>query len=301
MKGKRYEKMKNNLPALSMDNIKRKIYTIRGMQVMLDKDLAELYEVQAIRLREQVKRNKKRFPQDFMFQLTDSEADTMVSQNAIPSKKHLGGYRPYAFTEQGVASISGVLNSDRAIKMNIQIMRAFVAMRRFISANAQVFQRLDSVERKQIEHDNKFNEIFNAIQGKDIKPEKGIFFEGQIFEAYKFVSDIIRSAEKSIILIDNYVDDSVLTLISKRKRNVKAAIFTKEISKQFALDLEKHNSQYPPVEVKVFRQSHDRFLIIDNNDVYHFGASLKDLGKKWFAFSRFRKEAFKLIGRINAY
>ncbi|MFH1066210.1 MAG: ORF6N domain-containing protein [Nanoarchaeota archaeon] len=293
--------MVNNSLVLGADTIKSRIYTLRGMQVMLDRDLAELYEVRTIRLREQVKRNNDRFPPDFMFQLTDSEVKSMVSQNAIPSKKHLGGHRPYAFTEQGVAGISGVLASKKAIYMNIQIIRAFVAMRRFISANAPVFQRLDNVEKKQIEHDKKFNELFDAIQSRDIKPEKGIFFEGQVFDAYKFVSDIIRSAEKSIILIDNYIDDSVLTLFSKRNRHVKLIILTKEISRQLSLDLEKHNSRYPPIEIKEFKQSHDRFLIIDNKDVYHFGASLKDLGKKWFAFSKFGKEAFKLIERLDAY
>lgn len=283
---------------ISTDNIRSRIYTIRGMHVMLDKDIAELYEVRATRLREQVKRNKKRFPPDFMFQLTNSEVDVMVSQNAIPSKMYLGGHLPYAFTEQGVASLSGVLTNDKAIKVNIQIMRAFVDMRRFISANAQVFQRLDVVERKQIEHDKQINEIFDAIQDKDIKPEKGIFFDGQVFDAYKFVSDIIRSAEKSIVLIDNYIDDSVLTLLDKRKKNTQAIIFTKGLSKQLLLDLEKHNSQYPLIEIRDFRLCHDRFLIIDNKDVYHFGASLKDLGKKWFAFSKFGKEAFKLLDKL---
>ena len=287
--------MENNQLVL----IKSRIYTLRNIQVMLDKDLAELYEVKAIRLREQVKRNSKRFPSDFMFQLTVSEVELLVSQNAIPSKKYLGGHLPYAFTEQGVANLSSVLTNDKAIEVSIQIMRAFVAMRRFISSNAQIFQRLDAVEIKQIEHDQKFEEIFDAIQSKGIKPEKGIFFEGQIFDSYKFVSDLIRTAEKSIILIDNYIDDSVLTLFSKRNKAVQVTIFTKEISKQLLLDLAKYNSQYPLIEVKEFKQSHDRFMIIDNQDVYHFGASLKDLGKKWFAFSKFDKEAFNLLERLG--
>ncbi|MBS3122271.1 ORF6N domain-containing protein [Candidatus Woesearchaeota archaeon] len=152
--------MANNTLILSTDRIKSRIYTLRGMQVMLDRDLAELYEVKAIRLREQMKRNSKRFPSDFMFQLTNSEVDLLVSQNAIPSKKHIGGYLHYAFTEQGVANLSSVLTNNKAIEVNIQIMRAFVAMRRFISSNAQMFQRLDVVERKQIEHDKKFEEIY---------------------------------------------------------------------------------------------------------------------------------------------
>lgn len=291
--------MANELSVLSENDIRHKIRTIRGWQVILDKDLAELYEVKAIRLREQVKRNSKRFPLDFMFQLTVSEVEWLVSQNAIPSKKHLGGYLPYAFTEQGVANLSSVLNNDKAVEVNIHIIRAFVRMREFISSNAQIFQRLYTVERKQIEHDKKFDEIFDAIQSKGIKPEKGIFFDGQIFDAYKFVSDLIRSACKSIVLVDNYVDDSVLTLFSKRNKNVQVTIFTREISKQLSLDLVKYDSQYSPIEIKEFKNSHDRFLIIDNKAVYHFGASLKDLGKKWFAFSKFDKDAFTLLDRLG--
>jgi hypothetical protein len=292
-------KMTNNSLVLSAAKIRSRIHTIRGMQVMLDKDLAELYVIETRALKQAINRNKRRFPPDFMFVLTEEEAKAMVSQNVIPSKKHLGGALPYAFTEQGVANLASILKSNQAIEMNIQVMRAFVAMRHFISANAQVFQRLDSVEMKQIEHDKQINEIFDAIQDKGIKPEKGIFFDGQVFDAYNFVSEIIRSAEKSIVLIDNYIDDSVLTLLSKRNKNVQAIIFTKGLSKQLSLDLEKYNSQYPFIEIKEFKQSHDRFLIIDNKEVYHFGASLKDLGKKWFAFSKFGKEAFKLIDRLE--
>ena len=235
-----------------------------------------------------------------MFQLTDSEFDSLRSQFET-SKNSKGGrrYLPYVFTEQGVAMLSGVLKSDTAVRISIQIMTAFVAMRRFIASGVQVFQRLDNIEQKQIGYDKKFEQIFDAIESKDIKPEKGIFFDGQVFDAYKFASDLIRDAHNSIILIDNYIDDSVLTLFSKRNKNVLITIFTKEISKQLLLDLNKYNSQYPPIEVKEFKQSHDRFLIIDNKEVYHFGASLKDLGKKWFAFSKFDKEAFKLLDKLG--
>ena len=247
-----------------------------------------------------VKRNQKRFPPDFMLILTKDEINLLVSQNVIPSIKYLGGAFPYAFTEQGVANISSVLTSDKAIEVNIQIMRAFVAMRRFIASNAQVFQRLDTVEKKQIEYDKKFDKIFNAIESKDLKPEKGIFFNGQVFDAYSFVSNLIRTAKGSIVLIDNYVDDSVLTLFSKRNKGVNVTIFTKEISKQLRLDLKKYNSQYPFVKIKEFKKSHDRFIIIDNEEVYHFGASLKDLGKKWFAFSKFDKEALDILSKLNS-
>ena len=287
---------------IKKDDIQSCIYTMRGVQVMLDKDLAIFYGVKPIRLREQVKRNIKRFPADFMFQLTEEEVDLMVSQNAIPSKQYLGGYLPYVFTEQGVATISAVLTSERAIEVNNRIMRAFVAIRRFIATNAEVFQRLDAVERKQIEYkaetDQKFEQIFNALEEGSIKPKQGIFFDGQIFDAYQFVSDLIRTARKSIIVIDNYIDDEVLTVLSKANKKVQITILTKTISKQLALDVKKYNEQYPAITIKEFHNSHDRFLIIDGKTIYHFGASLKDLGKKWFAFSKFDKDAFKLLERL---
>ena len=174
-------------------------------------------------------------------------------------------------------------------------------MRWFISSNVEIFNRLDFVEKKHIEYDKNFQQIFDVLQSKNIKPEKGIFFDGQVFDAYTFVSNIIRQADTSIILIDNYVDDSVLTLLNKRNKKVQTTICTQTISKQLLLDLAKHNAQYPPIEVKEFEKSHDRFLIIDNKEVYHFGASLKDLGKKWFAFSKFDKEAVTLLYRLGIH
>jgi sugar-specific transcriptional regulator TrmB len=202
-----------------------------------------------------------------------------------------------------VASLSSVLQSQKAIDVNIQIMRAFVAMRRFIAANAQVFHRLDAVERKQIEYkeenDRKFEQIFNAIEERGIKAKQGIFFDGQIFDAYRFISDLIRSADKSIMIIDNYIDDTVLTHLAKRKKKVKATILTKAISKQLALDLNKFNEQYPAIEIIEFNNSHDRFLIIDNKTAYHFGASLKDLGKKWFAFSKMDIGAVEMLKKLK--
>ncbi|HSW53870.1 MAG TPA: ORF6N domain-containing protein [Ignavibacteriaceae bacterium] len=297
------KKSKDSLILYDSKAIQQKIYTIRDVQVMLDRDLAKLYQVKAIRLREQVKRNHKRFPIDFMFQLTKDEVDFMVSQNAIPSKKHLGGYLPYVFTEQGVANLSSVLKSERAIETNINIMRAFVAMRKFIINNAQLFQRIDTVEKRQLKHemetDEKFEKVFDALQKDKLDPKQGIFFDGQIFDAHKFVSDLIRKAEKSILLIDNYVDDSVLTLFTKRKKDVTVTIYTANLSKVLITDLKKFNAQYPKIEVKEFKQSHDRFMIIDDEDVYHFGASLKDIGKKWFAFSKFEKEALKILDKLN--
>ncbi len=289
--------MENN-HLMTPNHIGNKIYNLRGLQVMLDEDLAELYNVETRRLNEQVKRNSERFPEEFMFQLTESEFEILMSQIAI---SRWGGRRklPFVFTEQGVAMLSGVIKSETAVRISIQIMNAFVSMRKFISANTQLFQRLDFIEKKQIEYDQKFEQVFDAIQSKDLNPEKGIFFDGQIFDAYKFISDIIRTANQSLILIDNYIDDSVLTLLSKRNKEVKVIIFTKEISNQLSLDLKKYNSQYPSLEIKEFKQSHDRFLIIDNKEVYHFGASLKDLGKKWFAFSKFDKETFTILEKLG--
>ena len=178
-------------------------------------------------------------------------------------------------------------------------MQAFVQMRQFIAENAAIFKRLDMVERKQLEADEKFDRLFDALQNKQLTPKQGIFFDGQVFDAYTFVSDLIRSGKSSLVLIDNYVDDSMLTLLTKRKKGVKASIYTGKISKQLALDLKKHNAQYPSVEVKALKNVHDRFLLIDHKELYHFGASLKDLGKKWFAFSKLEFGAIEIINKLN--
>jgi hypothetical protein len=283
---------------ISQPHIESKILFVRDVQVILDKDLAVFYEVKPIRLREQVKRNPNRFPSDFVFQLTENEVDLLVSQNAIPSKQSLGGYLPYVFTEQGVAAVAGVLKSDKAAEVSIAIARAFVAMRKFLLNNASVFQRLDRLEIKQLQNEEQIGKIFQALEAGQPNPDMGIFFNGQVFDAYSFVSDLVKSAKSSIVLIDNYIDDSVLTLLSKRKANVSASIYTKEKSKALELDLKKHNTQYPPIEINAFADSHDRFLIIDNKELYHIGASLKDLGKKWFAFSRMDSLVNEILKRI---
>ena len=195
--------------------------------------------------------------------------------------------------------LAGVLRSETAVKMSIQIINAFVAMRRFILANAQLFQRLDILELKQLETDKKMDRVLNAIESKDILPKQGIFFEGQIFDAYKFTSNLFRSANESIIIIDNYIDDSVLTHLIKRKKNVKVLLLTRKISRSLAQDVEKFNRQYPEIEIKKFNNSHDRFIIIDNSEVYHFGASLKDLGKKWFAFSKMDIGVLDMLSKLE--
>jgi hypothetical protein len=283
---------------VKVEDITNKIYTLRDVHVMLDEDLARLYEVETRALNQAVKRNKDRFPDEFMFQLTEEEYKNLRSQIVI---SNWGGrrYLPYAFTEQGVAMLSAVLKSKTAVEVSIQIMKAFVAMRKFILNNAKIFARLEKAEYKLIEHDKKFDEVFNALENKEKISSQGIFFDGQIFDAYKFVSDIIRSAKKSIILVDNYIDDTVLALLTKRNANVKSLIIVNKITKLLQLDLEKHNSQYPAIEIKEVKNIHDRFLIIDENEIYHIGASLKDLGKKLFAFSKMNKDGLKILQKLN--
>jgi len=277
------------------DGIKNKIHTIRGQQVMLDRDLAELYGVETRVLNQAIKRNKERFPDDFMISLTRSEILNLSQIVISPKIKHAPNVN--VFTEQGIAILSGLLKSKRAIKINIQIIRVFVQMRKFISKNAELFQRIDRTEQKLLEHDVKFKEIFSALE--TTPPKKGIFYDGQVFDAYTFVSDLVRSAKSSIVLVDNYIDDTVLTLFSKRNKEVKVIIYTKHILKQLKLDLEKYNSQYSKIEIKEFKKAHDRFLIIDG-EVYHFGASLKDLGKKWFGFTKYDKKSIKLLDKLES-
>lgn len=290
----------NNNEIVNNKEIQNRIFTIRGTHVMLDEDLANLYEVETKVLNQAVKRNIERFPEDFMFQLTEDEHNLLRSQ-IVTSKEKRGGrrYLPYVFTEQGVAMLSAVIRSETAVKISIQIIKAFVAMRQFIASNARIFQQLDTLEIKQLETDKKIKQILAAMESKNIHPKQGIFYDGQIFDAYQFASDIIRTAKKSIILIDNFIDDDVLTLLSKKHSGVKVFILTKTISKQLELDIGKFNEQYPPLKIKQFGNSHDRFLIIDESFVYHLGASLKDLGKKWFAFSKMDIDAAELLMRIK--
>ncbi|PRM92009.1 DNA-binding protein [Arcobacter cryaerophilus gv. occultus] len=303
---------------LIIDNqtIQDKIYTIRGVQVMLDEDLAVLYGVETKNLNKAVNRNMDRFPEKFRFQLTQEEYDNLKFQIGTSSlnaslrsqfvtlEKQHGGrrYLPYVFTEQGVSMLSAVLRSKTAIEVSIKIIDSFVNMRKFLSQNASLFTRIDSIEKRQISYeiknDTKVDAILNAIEEKGTPQKQHIFYDGQIFDAYLFVSDIIKSAKSSIKLIDNYIDESTLVLFTKRDTKVDMKIYTKTISKQLKLDLEKHNAQYPKIDIEIFDLSHDRFLIIDEKDIYHFGASLKDLGKKWFAFSKMDINSFELLGKL---
>jgi hypothetical protein len=278
--------MKNELISQNESYIKNLIYTIRDKQVMLDSDLAELYQVETRVLNQAVKRNIDRFPDKFRFQLTQYEFDNLISQFVISSLH--GGRRkmPYVFTEQGVAMLSAVLKSEIAVKVSIQIIDAFVEMRKIINSNNSLIQRVSNIELKQFDNELKFNKIFNALENNELKQNNGVFFNGQIFDAYVFISDLIKSAKEEIILIDNYIDESVLVHLNKRNKNVAVKIYSSFDNKNSKLDIKKYSQQYKNIEFINFNKSHDRFLIIDNKELYHIGASLKDLGKKWFAFSK---------------
>ena len=410
--------MQENISSI-FPEIENKIFTVRGLPVMLDSDLAKLYGVETKRINEAVKRNINRFPEWFMFQLTYTEwenlrfqigtssnagddasrsqiatlnemkhveqdhlrsqfvtssendnqqenalrfqigtlesksSDSLRSQNVTleeiniaqekdsrsqfvtlnekknlkedflrsqiatssneedkPSRFQIGTlkktkrgtnlkYLPYAFTEQGVAMLSAVLKSDTAVKVSIQIMAAFVALRKLHYQSAGLYQRLELVEKKQIEADNHFNTIFSALEKKDKVPSQGVFFNGQIFDAYKFIADIIKSATTSIILIDNYIDETTLALLSKRNTGVKAIIYSDHLSRNQIIDLQKLNAQYDTIEIKKLKHNHDRFLIINQKEMYHFGASLKDLGKKIFGFSKMDNEVGLMMDRLD--
>ncbi len=269
--------------ALIPVRIESLIHIIRNQQVMLDSDLARLYGVETKALNQAVKRNIQRFPEDFMFQLTKEEC---LRSKIVTSNVGRGGsrYMPRVFTENGVAMLSSVLRSDKAIEVNINIMRAFSAMRNFLMNNAAIFQRMDQLEMKQLKTDEKVDAILDRLGDND-RPKEGVFFDGQIFDAYILVSDLIRRARNRIVLIDNYIDDSVLVQLSKRLPGVDVDIYCSHVSRQLSQDIAAHNAQYPSASLHKYTKAHDRFLIIDE-DVYHIGASLKDLGKKLFAFSK---------------
>ena len=272
------------ISSFSSYEVEELIFTIRDKQVMIDYHLAQLYGVETKVLNQQVKRNIERFPERFRFQLTDDERDKVVTICDHLSKLKFSKTNPYAFTEQGVAMLSAVLRSETAVAVSVRIIDAFVEMRRFLSKDMNILKRIDNLERSSMEANKKFDKIFSVIESGNVCSAQGIFFNGQVFDAYIFVTKLIRSATRSIVLIDNYVDESVLLMLDKREPNVFARIYTQNISPKLDLDMKKHNSQYEPIDVVLFREAHDRFLLVDDK-VYHIGASLKDLGKKWFAFT----------------
>ena len=312
--------MENEISTLQ---IEKKIFVIRGVQVMIDRDIAELYGVETKVLNQAVKRNITRFPEEFMFQLTREEIDFLKSQIVISrepdsvksqfvtspktdsvksqfatSRNNMftgqeGGTRklPFAFTEQGCAMLSSVLRSETAVQVSIQIMKAFVSMRHFVQSNSQIFAELKSIREHQLdtdihmkESDKRIDQLFTLMDKYNINDTQGIFFQGQIFDAYAKFESFIQSAQKEIILIDNYVDLSVLQRFAKKKKGVHIIIYTDPKSKLTSQNIQTFNAQYPTITMNHTTKMHDRFMIIDNKVLYHIGASLKDLGRKCFTF-----------------
>lgn len=268
-------------------SIQQQIIVLRGKQTLLDRDLAKIYQVDTKVLNQAVKRNIERFPEEFRFQLTKEEFENWKSQIVTSNMDKMGLRKtPYAFTEQGVAMLSSVLRSDIAIQVSIQIMKAFVAMRQSYLTNQEITTRISSLEIKQQFTDEKVNQLFKALEQNEFPLSYGIFYDGEIFDAYKFALDLIKSAKRSIMLIDNYVDENTFTMLANRNEKVKITVFTSQLNEKLQLTLTKYHEQYPQIELKQLKKSHDRFLIIDEIELYHLGASLKDLGKKWFAFSK---------------
>ena len=278
----------NTLIPIDETNITDMIYTIRGKQVMLDSDLASLYQVTTKRLNEQVSRNKNRFPAEFMFRLTKEEYENLRSQFATSSEDHAHGgrrYMPYAFTEQGIAMLSAVLKSDIAVEVSIRIINSFVEMRKFLLSNQQLFSRLDRVELKQLETDKKLEEVFNYIASNTEVKQK-IFFDGQIYDAFSFIANLVGKAQSKLIVIDNYVDVNTLNILCKKKSTVNVLIATAGKGSLTTKDINKFNAQYPSLSVKTTTDFHDRFLIIDDKEGYFIGESIKDAGKKSFAITK---------------
>ncbi len=282
---------------INENSIKDKIYTIRNMQVMLDRDLAELYCVETKRINEAVKNNQDKFMDDFYFELNDLEFEYLRSKISTTSfiKTRTN---PKVFTEQGIYMLATILKSKVASQVTINLIKTFANMRKLISQNIALFERFERIENRLTIHDKNFNILFKALEDKNNIPVQNIFFDGQIYDAYSFVNDLIKLAKSEIVLIDNYIDDTVFTLFSKYP-NINFTIYTSTISKQLKLDFEKYSKQYKNISLKTFKSSHDRFLIIDKKDIYHLGASLKDLGKKWFAFSKMSLNSLNLDEIFN--
>lgn len=270
---------------ISSSEIKELIYNIRGKQVMLDSDVARLYHYETRRINETVKRNSERFPVEFCFQLTSKEYETLKSQIATSNVRGGKQKLPYVFTEKGIIMLSGLLKNEIAIEVSIKIVEAFVEMKKFISSNGQLFERLTSVEYKLLEHDKKFDQVFEQLQHEENIKQK-IFFEGQIYDAYSLIIDIIKKANKKILIIDNYIDESVLKMLTKKNKEVEVAILTSDKSKIEKIDIQKFNKEYPILKVAKTNKFNDRFIVIDNKEMYHLGASIKDLGRKCFGINK---------------
>lgn len=290
--------------AINEATIKNLIYVIRGHQVMLDSDLAMLYQVETKVFNQAVKRNMERFPKEFCFKITQDEYNSLRSQ--IVTSKGKGGrrYLPFVFTEQGIAMLSAVLRSDVAIQVSISIMKTFVEMRRFMVNNSLVLNRINEIEVKHLiyqkDTDEKFDKIFTYISEHEEVSQK-IFFEGQIYDAFSLLTELIAKAKKEIVLIDNYVDVGTLNILAKKQENVKVQIYTVKRTRLSTKDINNFNQQYPSLDVDYTEEFHDRFLVIDEALAYHIGASLKDAGKKCFAINRIedRENILNLLKRLK--
>ena len=278
---------------ISEVTIKNLIYVVRGQQVMMDSDLAMLYQVETRVLNQAVKRNITRFPEKFRFQLSGTEYDDLKSQFVISSEEDEnthGGRRklPYVFTEQGIAMLSAVLRSETAVQVSIKIMDAFVEMRRFLASNTLMFEKINEMEVKQLAFqkntEEKFDKIFHYISEHEESSQK-IFFDGQIYDAFSLLVDLVSKAEKKLVLVDNYVDVGTLNILAKKKSDVEVVVYTVRRTRLSEADVNNFNQQYPKLEVKYTGVFHDRFLIIDDTCAYHIGASIKDAGKKCFGIS----------------
>ena len=278
-----------NLVIVDNKEIQSMIYTFRGKQVMIDRDLAYLYNVETKALNQAVKRNISRFPESFRFQISDDEKDELVTNcDRFKTLKH-SSLNPYAYTEQGIAMLSAVLRSDVAVEVSVKIMNSFVEMRKFLLSNREMFARLDRVELKQLETNKKLEEVFDYIATtKEVKQK--IFFNGQIYDAFSLMVELVEKAGTELILIDNYVDINTLNILSKKKDGVNVLIVTSGKGNLTEKDIAKFNSQYPKLKVKINEDFHDGFIIIDRKEVYHIGASIKDAGKKSFGITKLEVE-----------
>ena len=283
---------------MDIEDIKSLIYTIRGKQVMLDSDVANIYHCETKYVNRVVKRNLERFPEEFCFQLNENEFESLRCQFVTLNENGRGQHRkylPYVFTEQGIAMLSALLKSDIAVSVSVNIMKAFIEMRKFLMLNGQVFERLTNIEYKLLDYDKKFDQVFNQLQLKENIKQR-IFFEGQIYDAYSLIVDIIKKANSKILIIDNYIDDSVLKMLSKKKNNVEVVILTSDKSNIENLDIKKFNKEYPMLKVSKTNKFHDRFIVIDNKEMFHLGASIKDLGRKCFGINKI--EDMEIIEKI---
>lgn len=294
---------KENFEEINENTIRNLIYVVRGQQVMLDSDLAMLYQVETKVFNQAVKRNIERFPDEFRFQLTRNEYNVLRSQFVTSKGKGGRRYMPYVFTEQGIAMLSAVLKSDIAIKVSIRIMSTFIEIRRFMANNSIVLSRINEMEVKQLlykkETDEKFEEIFNYISEHKEVSQK-VFFEGQIYDAFSLFTKLVTKAEKSIVLIDNYVDVGTLNILAKKNNDVEVKIYTLKSTKLSQEDIDNFNQQYKALDINYTNMFHDRFLIIDDLLAYHIGASLKDAGKKCFAINKIEEKIIvqELLSRL---